>query len=108
MPASGLSLDVVPQGERRTVVLDGELDMATVPDLEALTSKLCVEGAELVLDLRELAFMDSTGLQAVLRTRAMCGERRCGFSMIPGPPAVQRLFELTGLESLLPFIKPPA
>jgi stage II sporulation protein AA (anti-sigma F factor antagonist) len=104
----GLSLDVQEQGERRIVILDGELDLATAVDLEALTSGLCARAREIVLDLRKLSFMDSTGLQVMLRAREMCGERGCGFALIAGPPAVQRLFELTGLVDLLPFVDPPA
>jgi stage II sporulation protein AA (anti-sigma F factor antagonist) len=103
----GLSLEVREEGERRTVVLAGELDLATAFDLEALTSTLCVQAREIVLDLRGLSFMDSTGLQVMLRARDMCAERDCGFFLIAGPPAVQRLFELTGLTDLLPFVEPP-
>jgi anti-anti-sigma factor len=105
---AGLSLDVRVEGERRTVVLAGELDLATASDLEALTSTLCTQAAEIIIDLRGLSFMDSTGLQVILRAREMCAERDCGFSLIAGSPGVQRLFELTGLLEVLAFVEPPA
>ena len=108
MSTPGLSLEVREEGERRTVIIAGELDLATAFDLEALTSTLCQQAGEIVLDLRGLSFMDSTGLQVMLRARDMCGERDCGFFLIAGPAPVQRLFELTGLADLLPFIEPPA
>jgi anti-anti-sigma factor len=88
-------------------MLAGELDLATVPELEARAEQLCAEGRELVLDLSEVAFIDSTGLLAILKTRELCAERGCGFFLTPGPPAVQRLFELTGLADRLPFLDAP-
>jgi anti-sigma B factor antagonist len=92
------------EGERHTLAIAGELDLASAPELEARAEQLCAEGRELVFDLGELAFMDSTGLLAILRTRELCAERRCGFFLTPGPPTVQRLFELTGLLDQLPFL----
>jgi anti-sigma B factor antagonist len=105
--APGLSLEVQTLGQRRIVVLDGELDLATASDLEAVIASLCVEAGEIVLDLRKLSFMDSTGLQLMLSAREMCAEQRCAFLLIAGPPAVQRLFELTGTGDVLTFVEPP-
>jgi anti-anti-sigma factor len=91
------------------VILAGELDLATAPQLEAMTEQLCSNGArELVLDLREVAFIDSTGLRAILRAREHCEGHRCELFLTPGQPAVQRLFELTGVLDRLPFLEPPA
>jgi anti-sigma B factor antagonist len=104
---AGLSLRTRLDGTRHTLVLSGELDLATVRELEARAEQLCVEGRELVLDLGELEFIDSTGVLAILRTRELCANRRCGFFLSSGPPAVQRLFELTGLLDRLPFLDAP-
>jgi anti-sigma B factor antagonist len=107
MSSPGLSLHTQADGDRHTLAIAGELDLATVPELEARAEQICAEGRELVLDLSELAFIDSTGLLAILKTRELCAERRCGFFLTPGPPAVQRLFELTGLLDQLPFLDAP-
>jgi anti-anti-sigma factor len=104
----GLSLTARAEGRRHTLVLVGELDLATAPELDAMTEQACANGAgELVLDLRQLAFIDSTGLRAILRVRNHCEAHRCGLFLTPGPPAVQRLFELAGLLERLPFLEPP-
>ena len=109
MPHPGLSLDARSEGRRHTLLLAGELDLATAPELEGMTEQACANGAaELVLDLRDLAFIDSTGLRAILRARERCEAHRCELFLTPGPPAVQRLFELTGLLERLPFLEPPA
>jgi len=86
---------VLDDCHRLTVV--GELDIATAPALEARITELCEDGAsEIVLDLHELSFMDSTGLGLILACRQLCESRGCEFSLTRVQPPVQRLFELTG------------
>ena len=83
----------------------GELDMAAAPTLAAEIARLRRDGCKHVrFDLRELTFIDSSGLRFLLETHAEA--RRDGFFMtvIQGPPAVQRVFELTGTLSALPFV----
>jgi anti-sigma B factor antagonist len=105
----GLSVHARPDGRRHTVVLAGELDLATAPELEQMSEQLCANGArELVLDLQGLEFIDSTGLSAILRVSERCEAYRCTLYLTPGPPKVQRLFELTGLLERLPFVELPA
>jgi anti-anti-sigma regulatory factor len=50
--------------------------------------------------------MDSTGLRCVLRLDA--ASRADGFSLglVAGPPAVQRIFDMTGTADRLPFVEP--
>jgi anti-anti-sigma factor len=94
-------------GDRHTLRLEGELDMASAQELERRARQLCSENAsELVLDLSQLEFMDSAGLNAILRVRTLCRERVCDFGLIPGTQPVQRLFEITRLTDSLPFRAP--
>jgi anti-sigma B factor antagonist len=95
------------EGDRHTLALTGELDMVGAPELEGMAQQLCEGGArELVLDLRQLEFIDSTGLTAILRCRTLCEEHMCELCLIPGRRRVQRVFELTRLLDRLPFRKP--
>jgi anti-anti-sigma factor len=95
--------DVV-RGGLHTLVLSGELDIAPATDLEATVLKLCADGATgIVIDLSRLTFMGSTGVRLILSAREMCAENGCEFFVVPGPPSVQRLFEMTGLLDSLPF-----
>jgi anti-anti-sigma factor len=95
------------QGDRYTLALTGELDLASAPAVEAMTVQLCADGAsEIVLDLSQLTFLDSTGLRTILTGMRLCEEHLCNFWLIPGPRAVQRLFELAGLLQRLPFRAP--
>jgi anti-sigma B factor antagonist len=88
----------------RTLVLSGELDLASRPLLDEAVS--CVQWrdtAALVLDLSEVAFMDSTGLHGVLAAKTLCAEHGCTFVLVRGSSQVQRLFELSGVIDELPF-----
>lgn len=92
---------------RHTLVLTGELDMAWASVLQTALHRICTDDADsIVLDLSKLTFMDSTGLRAILLAEELCEKHRCRFILIPGPPQVQRLFEVTGLLGRLPFQAP--
>jgi anti-sigma B factor antagonist len=79
------------------LIVAGELDVSTAPELEARIARLCTDGAnEVVLDLHELSFMDSTGLRLILACRELCESRGCQFSLTRVQPPVQHLFELSG------------
>jgi anti-anti-sigma factor len=97
-------VEIRPARERVVVVPHGELDMATVEDLARDIDELVATGfGEIVIDLRQLSFMDSTGL------RLMVGQARrpdATVRLIDGVGTVARLFDLTGLRDVLPFVQP--
>jgi anti-anti-sigma factor len=95
------------QGDRHTLILAGELDLASAPALEAAAARLCADGAnEIVVDLSGLSFIDSTGLRTILSSISLCEKHLCDVWLIPGQRAIQRLFELAGLLGRLPFREP--
>ncbi len=75
----------------------GELDIATVPLLEASYEEL--EHGRVLLDLSGISFIDSTGLQLLLRL----SERNAGRLEIIGSPALDRLLQITGVRDQLPL-----
>jgi anti-sigma B factor antagonist len=82
----------------------GELDMASAGLLSAAVERACADGAPSVtLDLRELSFIDSTGLAAIVLANRLCDTNGSEFELIPGSSSTQRLFEMTGLLDVLPF-----
>jgi len=102
-----LTIEDERDGDACTLRLRGELDMAAVPALDA-TVRRVLEGAisALTLDLGELSFIDSTGLAAIVHAGSLCDSAEIAFELLPGPRAVQRLFEVTGLDGVLPFGEP--
>ena len=106
-PPEPFRCDVEPAREHVRVVPRGEVDLETAPALDARLRELCESGfGHLVLDLREVTFMDSTGLRVVLDWDDFARRDGIAFTLIPGPPALQRLFEITGVLDRLRF-EPP-
>jgi anti-anti-sigma factor len=86
-----------------TVRLVGELDIATADSFSNQCDELLAERVEhLVLDLRELTFMDSSGLRAIVRLH-QAADRSTRVQIVDGPDHVQRLFTITGLRGVLSF-----
>jgi anti-anti-sigma factor len=97
-------VDVVPERDSVRVVPVGELDLATVDEVSEQVRELHRAGfRRVVLDLREVSFMDSTGLRLIL---TLDGEARADgteFKLIRGRDSVQRVFEICGMVERLPF-----
>jgi anti-anti-sigma factor len=86
----------------------GELDLDTAHAVEQQLADLRAGGCErLVLDLRGLRFMDSTGLRLVIRWDTAAREDGFEFAIVPGADVVQRVFQLTGMDEHLTVAEPP-
>jgi anti-sigma B factor antagonist len=86
----------------------GEIDLATVGSIRRKIDECVAAGCErLVLDLRGVTFMDSTGLHLVLDAHAAAREAGWELLVVEGPDSVQRVFEVTGLRDRLPFVEAP-
>lgn len=57
---------------RRTIAVVGELDIGSAPRLEAAVEEWAERGMELVIDLAELTFIDSSGIRCVLAAMDAC------------------------------------
>ena len=100
---------VVTAEETRTIVyLAGELDMASAPSLaEVFDSLQHDDTAEIVVDLRGLTFLDSTGLATLLEASTWLPTRatgRCRF--VRGVPSVHQVFEITGMAERVDWTDP--
>lgn len=94
-------------GSRERLALTGELDIVTAPALDASVERLLAGRVEsLILDLRAVAFIDSSGLRTVLTAWDSCRDRGCEFLLIPGDGACLRLFRITGVLGDLPLWEP--
>jgi len=96
--AYGFDVDVLVEGRRVVVVPRGELDIGTLGRLEAELVQACARAQAVVLDLRQLTFMDSTGLQLLLRTDLESRRRGGSFSIVEADGPVARLLTITGLR----------
>lgn len=94
----------VENGGSRVIAFAGELDLANAGTAEnALESSLADASTPVVVDMRELEFIDSTGI-ALLVSALSRNEGGVRVSFIPSDsPAVTRVLELTGLAERLPL-----
>ena len=94
---SGFSVDVRREGGALVVAPSGEIDLATVGRVrQALNDK--GKAGVVVLDLREVSFIDSAGLQLVLEEHRRAARDGFELRIRRGPSNVQRLFVMTGLS----------
>lgn len=100
---------ITEQRDGQTVVaLVGELDIASAPRFEEGMAEIERDTpGTLVLDLRKVDFIDSTGLRAVIAAdeRARAAGRR--FVVVRGPAAVERVFSVTQLDQRLDIVDDP-
>jgi anti-sigma B factor antagonist len=103
------SIDVRRTDDRVQVVLAGELDIATQGDADAALREAQASGVRtIVLDLRRLNFMDSTGLRLLVQADLRAQESGQRLAIVRGPDAVHRVLEITGLDAKLDLIDDPA
>ena len=105
-----LELRIEHHRQSPRIVVVGELDLASAGELEGRIRELeSSRPPMIVLDLRELEFMDSTGLRTVLAADARARDRGGKLVVVRPPGEVQRVFQLTRMDEHLEFVdEPPA
>jgi len=87
-------------GDWTVLAVSGEIDIATAPSLREKLHSLLADGAlQLIIDLDEVTFLDSTALGVLVgvlkRARTEGGEVR----IVCNQPRVRKVFEITRLDS---------
>jgi anti-sigma B factor antagonist len=105
---SQFRVDVRQEQGGTVIAVSGELDLASSPALEEQLDRVFNSDKKLViLDLRELEFMDSTGLSVLIRAHQAAEEADRRLYLVKGPPQVQRLLSLTGVGERLVVVDTP-
>lgn len=98
-PTAAFTIEVRPDRRRVVVAPSGELDLATCDALEREVGELLDRGfAAITLDLRDLTFIDSSGLKLLIRTDQRAREDGIAFDLIDGDGPVRRLLDLTRMR----------
>ena len=100
-PSSWKVTEVADLRGDRVLVLHGELDIATAPELVAMLHRLRRQGHAVQVDLAEVTFMDSTGLTTLMDARLAAQGNGWIFEIGRTSPVVRRVFELAGVTRLL-------
>ncbi len=97
------AVEVSGDSSSPVVVVHGEIDVATSPQLRSELNALLARGArEITLEFTDVSFVDSSGLGVLVGTYKRLREDGEGSIRIVGAQAsVRKVFEITGLESAL-------
>jgi anti-anti-sigma factor len=93
-------------GPVATVAVNGELDVATAPELIAAIAALEPGYEELVIDLSECSFFASSGISVLLDENARGAAEGFKLVVVKAPPEVQRIFDLTSVDEMITFREP--
>jgi anti-anti-sigma factor len=95
-------------GNMVRLALAGEFDLSNAAQVEDALKEIEHEHPPLlVLDLRELTFMDSTGLRVMVSADARARDDSRRLAVVQGPESVHRVFRITGLDDHLEMVETP-
>ena len=98
VPGQALTMRVRREPGHVLVTVAGEIDIATVAQLEKQLSALAVAGDTVLADLTQVSFIDAAGLRALGRAAAQAAAHRVTVYVVCGRDHILRLFHLTGLD----------
>jgi len=109
-PPDEFSIAASDRDGRAHLTLRGELDLATAPELEQLVNEHLDAGQEVVVDLRSLEFMDSSGIRVLVAAHARAGRNATRFFVVrpAAGSAVAKIVEVSGLDGELNIVDDPA
>jgi anti-sigma B factor antagonist len=109
MPLAGhLRVWVEDNVPKLNIRLAGELDLGTVPQLKQAVDAYARTGQTITIDLREVTFIDSMGLAALVRVRHRVIGRGGTLRLVAPPEATLRVFEITHLDRVFTWVEAEA
>jgi anti-sigma B factor antagonist len=97
-----LRTEVYRDGPYARIMLSGDIDVDTSGQLGlAVADVLLDPPCEMVVDLRSVCFIDSSGIRALLQEHAHAADRACRLTVANPAPGVRRALEITGVLALL-------
>ena len=99
-----LQLATRHEGDVAVVSALGEVDVSSAPGLDAeLDAQIAAGNARLVVDLSEVAFLDSTGLGVLVKALKHAREADGWLHLVVTSDRIRKIFEITGLDASIPI-----
>jgi anti-sigma B factor antagonist len=99
-----LQLATRHEGDVSVVSARGEVDVFTAPDLDTELDALIAAGSSrLVVDLSDVAFLDSTGLGVLVKALKHAREAGGWLHLVVTSDRIRKIFEITGLDASIPI-----
>jgi anti-anti-sigma factor len=100
---TGFNIDESPRPGGVGLALTGDLDMSATFALEPVLDRVLADNPrELVLDLGEVSFVDSSGLGLLIATHERASNADVEMAITRAGPEIQRVFTIAGLDGVLP------
>jgi anti-sigma B factor antagonist len=106
-PSDDFTVEVHRRPGAAIVSPAGEIDVATVDQVRERLRECEADAEAVVLDLRRVEFMDTSGLQLVFETQQRASGSGFEFIVVRGSAALQRLFEIAGFGDRLRLVNDP-
>jgi anti-anti-sigma factor len=94
-------------GAKVRLILSGELDLATEPQVERHVAAALAAGADLVIDVSQVTFIDSAGLGVLLAAHDRAARHGHPLVVVSGSDAVDHVFAVTDVEEFLTVVRSP-
>ena len=109
-PPEEFSISADERGGFAHLTLRGELDLATAPELEQLVNERLDAGQPVVVDLRRLQFMDSSGIRVLVAAHARAKRVGSRITVVRPEPGsvVAKIVEVAGIDGELDIVDDPA
>ena len=99
----GLGIQSARRGDEHVIALEGDLDLANVAAMESeLTHVEAGDCRKIVLDLRDLSFLDSTGIHLLMKAHARANATGRPLALVVECGPVHRVLDVSGALSILP------
>ena len=99
-----MQIETTLSSDRQVLMVSGEVDLATSPDLDVAIIAALESGTEsLVIDLTNVTFMDSSGLGVIVRGLKRCREADKDLDLVISNERVLKVFGITGLDQVIPI-----
>src|SRR5215467_1079493 len=111
VPAVELKVSSRSQGDHELVIASGEIDLYTAPRLQSELTAVIASAApasRVVVDMSGVDFCDSTGMNVLLSCLRQARERGGELEISAPQPAVRKILQVTGLDSVFALVEEPA
>ena len=97
-----LTVGITHTDQLAVVTISGELDLASAPALHQGLQKTASLGVrEVICDLSQLAYMDSTGLSVIISAHKRMESEGTALVLLSPRPSVERVLDITGVKEFL-------
>jgi anti-sigma B factor antagonist len=95
-----MDVAVTTAATHTVVRCEGELDLATAPELAAALDALDGDAGPVVVDLTDVGFLDSSGLSTLLQARQRLADAGAELRLVVTRPSILRVLDVTGLTDV--------